>query len=86
VRSSTDAVGAGRAQPSYVEFTVERSLGGVWEIVAGVVTAGSAAHAVTLVCTDEGLYRARRTGTTGPHEHFAVPAWGPPEPVEPGLT
>lgn len=68
-----------------MDFTVERELLGSWDLVTGAIAANDAAQAVARACSDPGLYRASPIGTSGLHEHFMVPSWGPPEPVEPGL-
>jgi hypothetical protein len=69
-----------------MEFTVERESDEGWEAVAAAIYATDAAQAVTRTCNDAGTYRAAPLGTSGIHEHFVVPTWGPPEPVEPGLA
>ena len=69
-----------------MDFTVERESAGSWHLVASAVEAETAAQAVARACSDEGLYRAGPLGATGLRELFVVPSWGPPEPVEPGLT
>lgn len=65
-----------------MDFTVERNEAGDWKLIAAAVMADDAAQAVRRAGFDAGLYRASPLGTSGLDEHFVVPVWGPPEPVE----
>lgn len=67
-----------------MNFTVERWSERGWELKA-VALADDARQAVARGAEDPGLYRARPLGTRGLEEHFSLPEWGPPEPVERGL-
>ena len=68
-----------------MHFTVERKHCNGWELVVGAVQAEDAAQAVVRASSDPGLYRVGPIGATGLKEHFVVPEWGPPEPIEPGI-
>lgn len=69
-----------------MDFTVERRYDGSWHLVGGAIEAKSAIQAVIRAASDGGLYRAAPLGTSGLEQHFIVPTWGPPEPVESGVT
>ncbi len=58
-------------------------LGAEWLLIAAAVRAGSPLQAVIRTATLEGNYRARGEGRPVPEsEHFWVPAWGQPVPVD----
>ena len=81
-RFSTDVPAPPRLALWVMHFRVERERGGIWHEITSAIEANSAAQAVARACSDAGRYRAGPHGSTDEVEHFVVPAWGPPEPVE----
>lgn len=65
-----------------MHYRVERQQGGAWRPTVGAIRAENARQAVALASGAAGIYRAIPYEAMGVEEHFTVPEWGPPEPIE----
>jgi hypothetical protein len=67
-----------------MRFSVDREIDSHWISVDTSVEAGSAGQAVALSATSEGTYRATPIDAPATSaQQFSVPAWGPPDPINP---